>query len=88
MASMQTISMAGPSDMGSMMGFGSFGGGLGGMGGILSLLNLGLGRSGVQLPNTSGDRLPALGDALSVDDILMEAAAEAADLILDMQEDM
>jgi hypothetical protein len=88
MASMQTISMAGPSDMGSMMDFGRFSGGLGGMGGILSLLNLGLSRSGVQLPNTSGDRLPSLDDALSIGDVLVEAAADAADLILDLQEDM
>jgi hypothetical protein len=71
-----------------MIGFGSFSGGLGGMGGILSLLNLGLSRSGVQLPNTSGDRLPSLDDALSIDDVLVEAAADAADLILDLQEDM
>jgi hypothetical protein len=80
MASMQTISMGGPS---ALIGFGSFGGGLSGMGGILSLLNLGLGRSGVQLPDTS-----SLDDALSIGDVLVEAAADAADLILELQDDM
>uniref|UniRef100_A0A383V9R5 Fe2OG dioxygenase domain-containing protein n=1 Tax=Tetradesmus obliquus TaxID=3088 RepID=A0A383V9R5_TETOB len=86
MASMQTISIAGPSDMGSAFGFGSIGG-LGGMGSILSLLNLGLNRPGAQQPNTSGTQMPALDDALG-GELLLGAAAEAADLLLDLQEDM
>lgn len=78
MGSMQTISMAGPSDMGGVVGFGSLGG-LGGMGGIFSLLNLGIGRSGVQLPS--------LEDGGSAD-LLLEAAEEAAEILLDLQEGM
>lgn len=72
--------------MGSAFGFGTIGG-LGGMGSILSLLNLGLGRPGAQLPNTSGVKLQPLEGALG-GDMLAEAAAEAADLFLDLQEGM
>jgi hypothetical protein len=57
------------------------------MGSILSLLNLGLGRPGAQLPNTSGVKLQPLEGALG-GDMLAEAAAEAADLFLDLQEGM
>jgi hypothetical protein len=72
--------------MGSVFDFGSIGG-LGGMGSILSLLNLGLNRPGAQLPNTSGTKLPTMDDALG-GELLVGAAADAADLLLDLQEDM